>query len=108
MQLTTLIQDTDYSVRTQISLSPSLYQFLQKKSREDAKSMAAVIRDTILAYFQEEEKRQQDEREYLKNLAKAGRSIGKKSGWGKVKNPYKLIREWRKADDIHRQSLLLK
>lgn len=101
MNLHQLINDTRYSVRTQISLSPSLYRALKEKAKEADKSLAAVIRDSILSYIKYEEQKEKESKETLHQLTEEIRKIRESgnSGWAKVKDPYKLIRKWRQEEE---------
>ncbi|MBI5452072.1 ribbon-helix-helix protein, CopG family [Candidatus Gottesmanbacteria bacterium] len=108
MDIQQVANDTDYSVRTQISLSPSLYQLIKKKAKREDKSLAQVIRDNLLAHLQEEQQREDARDKRINELIERVRALGGKSGWEKVKNHHKLIRRWRKEDDEHRQKMMEK
>lgn len=110
MDIQQVITDTKYNIRTQISLSPSLYRLLKEKAKHEEKSLAAVIRENLISHFQEKEKKQELDKERLKHLANSPWEIlrNEKGGWRTVKNPHKLIRKWRLEDDKKREEMMAK
>lgn len=110
MDIQQITIDTEYSVRTQISLSPSLYRLLKERAKNEEKSMSAVIRENLISHFQEKEKKRELDIERLKRLANAPWEVlrNEKGGWRTVKNPHKLIRKWRLEDDKKREEMMAK
>lgn len=103
MNIQQVSQDTKYNIRTQISLSSSLYALLKEKAKQEEKSMAAIIREQVLASLHEEEERKNGDQEELRQVVRKIRKFAKegKSGWAKVKNPQRIIRKWRQAEEDH-------
>ena len=102
MNLQQVINDTKYSVRTQISLSPSLYQLLKEQARREEKSMAEIIREKVVIQLKKEEQKKVADKKELERLANLVHTIKGNSGWEKVKNPTALIRKWRREEDEKR------
>ncbi|OGG12939.1 hypothetical protein A2773_01890 [Candidatus Gottesmanbacteria bacterium RIFCSPHIGHO2_01_FULL_39_10] len=100
MDIQSVINDTKYPKRTQISLSESLYQLVKSLARKKDKSLSAIIRESIIYTIREDEKRHLIDKEELKLLANAPweELVKQKSGWSKVQNHRKLIRQWRSKD----------
>lgn len=99
MDIQQVINDTNYSVRTQISLSPSLYKLIKETARREDKSLAQVVRDNLLTHFQEENNREKEKTARIMKLIERVRALRGKSGWSKVKNPRALIRKWHREED---------
>lgn len=110
MDLQQVVSDTKYNIRTQISLSSSLYKLIKEEAKREDKSLAQVIREKVLQQLKEEEGKRRKSKERLLEIIEKVREIREsgKSGWAKVKNPHKLIRRWRKEDDEHRQKMMEK
>lgn len=110
MDIQQVINDTDYSVRTQISLSPSLYRLIKERAKREDKSLAQVIREKVLAQLKREDEKEQSTKEELIRLIQKIREIRESggSGWAKVKNPHKLIRNWREQEDKKREEMMAK
>ena len=110
MNMQTVIADTDYSVRTQISLSPSLYRLIKETAKREDKSLAAVVREKVIAQLKQEEEKESQKHERLLAIIEEVRRIREsgKSGWAKVKNPHKLIRKWREDESKKREEMMLK
>lgn len=104
MDIQQVVDDTKYSVRTQISLSRSLHRLVKKKAKEEEKSMAAIIREKLLKQIQKEEKEGRVKKQRLVKLTEKVREIREsgQSGWAKVKDPHALIRKWRREEDEKR------
>lgn len=96
-----LIDDTNYSVRTQISLSPSMYEWVKRMAKRRKTSIAAIVRKALKQQIQRESEDEESRRERLRKLAKKAQGMIKPGdgGWGDVKDPAKLIRQWREEED---------
>ena len=68
MNLQQVIQDTNYSHRTQISFSQTMYKQVMKK--KGSKSLAAYIRDMLLKVWRIEAEKDQNVDRVRKMLAK--------------------------------------
>lgn len=103
MTIQQIVQDTSYSVRTQISLSPSLYQVIKQKGKKRGKSLSQLVREALVQQLKWEEKRQVDKQSRLEWLIQATKGTIKSGdkGWGTVKDPSRLIRRWRADEERH-------
>jgi len=110
MDIQQIISDTNYSVRTQISLSPSLYRLIKKRAKSEDKSLAQLIREKVLAQLKREEEKKHSTKVELIRLTQKIREIRQsgRSGWAKVKNPHELIRKWRKEESKKREEMMAK
>lgn len=108
MDIQQVITDTKYNIRTQISLSASLYQLLRERAKKEEKSLAAVVRERVIRQLKNEEEKEQQSQERIRDIIKAVDALGGKSGWSHVKNPHALIRRWRKDDDKKREEMMKK
>lgn len=109
MDIQQVINDTNYSVRTQISLSPSLYRVIKERAKREDKSLAQVIREKVVAQLKKEEEKEQSTKVALFRLTQKIRELrkSKESGWAKVGNPAKLIRKWRNREDEKREEMMV-
>ena len=96
-----IIDDAKYSVRTQISLSPSMYREIKKRARQERKSMAQVLREAYLTYEHETTTRLGERTKKLTAWVEKtkGMSKGKRGGWGDPWLAHKLIRKEREEED---------
>lgn len=103
MDIQDVINDTNYSVRTQISLSPSLYRMLKQRAKKEERSIAALIRESVVNSIKSDSEKKENRQKRLMELTEEIRTFAGsgKSGWAKVKNPHKLIRKWRREEDEH-------
>ena len=103
MTIQQIIQDTSYSVRTQISLSPSLYQAIRQKGRKRGKSLSQLVREALVQQLKWEEERRVERQDRLEWLIQATRGTIKAGdgGWGAVRYPFRLIRRWRADEERH-------
>lgn len=109
MDIQQVIEDTKYSVRTQISLSSSLYRLIKDEARKEQTSLAAIIRKYVMTGLKEQKQKEELSKERLQRLTNLIESLPReKSGWARVKNPHKLIRKWREEDDKKREEMLQK
>lgn len=94
-------EDTDYSVRTQISLSKSLYRLVKQWAKREGESMSAIVRRALVEQMQQQEEDKKAKKERLAKLADKARGMIKPGdgGWGDVKDPNKLIRSWREEEE---------
>lgn len=108
MDIQQVISDTKYNIRTQISLSASLYHLLQERAKKEEKSLAAVVRERVIRQLKNEEEKEQQSQERIRDIIKAVDALKGKSGWSHVKNPHALIRRWRQDDDKKREEMMKK
>ncbi|OGY17727.1 MAG: hypothetical protein A2784_01215 [Candidatus Chisholmbacteria bacterium RIFCSPHIGHO2_01_FULL_48_12] len=103
MTIQQIVQDTSYSVRTQISLSPSLHRAVKQRGKRWGKSLSQLVREALIRELQMEEKRRVGQRDRLEWLIQATRGTIKLGdrGWGAVKDPSRLIRRWRADEERH-------
>lgn len=101
MNIQQVINDTKYSVRTQISLSPSLYRLIKELAKREEKSLAQIVREKVLQQLKEEEEKEKQKKKRLLEIIEKVREIREsgRSGWAKVKNPRALIRKWHREED---------
>lgn len=99
MDTAQLVDDRKYSIRTQISLSRTLYRVLKDRAKRADKSLAQIIRENVVAQLRSEENRERESQLRLKELTEKVRQLRGKSGWAEVKNPHQLIRKWRREED---------
>ena len=110
MDIQQVVADTKYNIRTQISLSASLYHILKQRASDEDVSLAEYIRRNLIAHFKEEKEKEGKKKERIMELIEKVRKIRESgnSGWTEVKNPYKLIRKWRQEDDEKREEMIKK
>lgn len=110
MDIQQVIDDTKYHIRTQISLSSSLYRLLKEKAKQEDKSLAAIIREKLIGQLKKESEKRHASTKRLIQLTQEVKKLREsgKSGWAKVKNPHKLIRKWRQEDDEKREEMMMK
>jgi len=96
-----MIKDTRYNVRTQISLSRSLYTAIKNRARREGKSIARVLREAYRVYEQQDEGERTKRQKWLEKwVARTrGMSKGKRGGWGDPLIAHKLIRKEREEED---------
>jgi len=95
-----IAEDTKYSVRTQISLSRSLYEAVKTKAKNRGQSMSEVTRKALLNDLEEKEKSGLARKKRLTQWVRRTRGMSKgKGGWGNVGEAHKTIRKWREDDD---------
>lgn len=107
MDVQQLRNDTVYSVRTQISLSQSLFRLIKSRAKKETKSLAALVRDSLVYYLEEHERKKQLDNTKLEQLANAPWDIlaKEKGGWRRVKSPHRLIRHWREQEETRLKRL---
>lgn len=66
MTLSQVLQDQDYSKRTQISLSQSMYQRLMKEKGQE--SLAKLIRKIIVKHWQTKENKMKKRQQAIQTL----------------------------------------
>jgi len=101
MDIQEITKDNKYSVRTQISLSKTLYKLVRNKAKKENKSISQITREALITDLHKSRLTREEETEKLKALAKKMRGMVKPGdgGWGDVKDPHKLIRSWRSEED---------
>src|SRR3990170_4127532 len=96
-----ITNDRKYSVRTQISLSPSMYREIKKRAQQERKSMAEVLREAYLTNKQAVAARLGERIKKLTEWVEKtkGMSKGKRGGWGDPWLAHKLIRKEREEEN---------